>query len=159
MNEIENDWWFTSFDTLIVTDWDITNWEGEPEMTPFDESRDNPIGSDPDEIENEGLSPLIEGVIENDSFLVRTYDDWEYENDEIGVRIVNKIENDRQLTSFDALIVTDWDITDREGVPDMIPFVGLRVSPAGRDPDDIENEGSNPLIIGITEKESSTERT
>ena len=40
-------------------------------MTPFDESRDNPIGSDPDDIENEGLSPLTEGVIENDSFLVR----------------------------------------------------------------------------------------
>ena len=41
----------------------------------------------------------------------------------------------------------------------MIPFVGLRVSPVGRDPDDIENEGSNPLIVGVTEKESSTEIT
>ena len=41
----------------------------------------------------------------------------------------------------------------------MIPFVGLRVSPVGRDPDVIENEGSNPLIVGVTEMKSSTERT
>ena len=44
-------------------------------MIPVDGLRFNPIGRDPDEIENEGLSPLTEGVIENDSFLVRTYDD------------------------------------------------------------------------------------
>ena len=41
-------------------------------MIPFEGLKDNPIGREPDEIENEGLSPLTEGVIENDSFLVRT---------------------------------------------------------------------------------------
>ena len=40
-------------------------------MTPFDGLKDNPIGREPDVIENEGSSPLIEGVIENDSFFVR----------------------------------------------------------------------------------------
>ena len=69
------------------------------------------------------------------------------------------MENDRLLTSFNTVIVIDWDKTDWEGVPEMIPFVGLRVSPVGRDPDDVENEGSNPLIVGVTEKESSTEIT
>ena len=44
-------------------------------MTPFDELSDNPIGRDPDMIENEISSPFTVGVIENDSFFVRTYDD------------------------------------------------------------------------------------
>ena len=44
-------------------------------MIPVDELIDNPIGRDPDEIVNERPSPLIEGMIENDSFFVKTYDD------------------------------------------------------------------------------------
>ena len=64
------------FTASIVTDWADTDLEGIPEMTPVDESIDNPIGRDPDEIVNERPSPLIEGMIENDSFFVKTYDDW-----------------------------------------------------------------------------------
>ena len=44
-------------------------------MIPVDESRDRPIGRDPDEIENEGSYPSTEGEIENGSFFVSTYDD------------------------------------------------------------------------------------
>ena len=66
------DWSLTSLDALIVTDWEEIDWEGDPEMIPVDGLRFNPIGSDPDDTENDRLSPLIEGVIENDSFLVRT---------------------------------------------------------------------------------------
>ena len=57
---------------LIVTDWDNTNWEGEPKMIPEEESRDRPIGSDPDVIENDKPSPVIEGVAENGLFFDRT---------------------------------------------------------------------------------------
>ena len=49
---------------------------GVPDMIPEDELSDRPIGRDPDEIVNERPSPLIEGMIENDSFFVKTYDDW-----------------------------------------------------------------------------------
>ena len=56
----------TSFIALIVTDWDDIDWDGIPEMIPVDESIDNPIGRDPDEIVNERPSPLIEGMIENE---------------------------------------------------------------------------------------------
>ena len=73
VNERENDRLFTSFDTLIVTDWDITDWEGIPDMTPVDSLRVKPVGSAPDVIENDKSSPLIEGEIENGSFLDRTY--------------------------------------------------------------------------------------
>ena len=62
----------TSFIALIVTDWDDIDWDGIPEMTPVDELRDNPIGGDPDEIENESWSPLTVGMIETGSSLVRT---------------------------------------------------------------------------------------
>ena len=44
-------------------------------MIPFDELSDNPIGRDPDDTENEVLSPLIEGVIENGLFFVKTWTD------------------------------------------------------------------------------------
>ena len=44
-------------------------------MIPVVGLRDNPSGRDPDVIENEGSSPLIEGVIENGLFFDRTYDD------------------------------------------------------------------------------------
>ena len=57
--------WLTWFEALIVTDWDDNDWEGDPEMIPFDELSDNPIGRDPDEIENESLSPLTVGQREN----------------------------------------------------------------------------------------------
>ena len=73
--------------------------------------------------------------------------------------IVNERENDWSLTSLNALIVTDWDDTDWEGVPDVIPVVELRDSPIGRDPDVIENESSSPLIVGMIETGSSLVRT
>ena len=65
--------------------------------------------------------------------------------------IVNERENDWSLTSLNALIVTDWDDTDWEGVPDVIPVVELRDSPIGRDPDVIENETSSPSTVGMIE--------
>ena len=74
VNERENDLsLLTSFEALIVTDWDKTNSEGIPEMTPVEGLRDKPVGRDPDEVENDKSSPLIEGEIENGSFLDRTY--------------------------------------------------------------------------------------
>ena len=42
------------------------------------------------------------------------------------------------LTSLNALIVTDWDDTDWEGVPDIIPVDEMRDRPIGRDPEVIE---------------------
>ena len=73
--------------------------------------------------------------------------------------IVNERENDWSLTSLNALIVTDWDDIDWEGVPDMIPVVELRDRSIGRDPDMIENESSSPLIVGMIEIGSSLDRT
>ena len=80
-------------------------------------------------------------------------------NEEIGVRIVNERENDWSLTSLNALIVTDWDDIDWEGVPEIIPVVELRDSPIGRDPAMIENERSSPLTVGMIETGSSLDRT
>ena len=65
MNERENDRSLTSLNTLIETDRDSTNNDGVPDMIPVEGLRDSPSGSDPDVIENEGSSPLIDGVIEN----------------------------------------------------------------------------------------------
>ena len=73
--------------------------------------------------------------------------------------IVNERENDWSLTSLNALIVTDWDDIDWEGVPEIIPVVELRDSPIGRDPDMIENESSSPLTVGMIETGSSLVRT
>ena len=73
--------------------------------------------------------------------------------------IVNERENDWSLTSLNALIVTDLDDTDWEGVPDIIPVVELRDRPIGRDPDETENESSSPLIEGMIETGSSLDRT
>lgn len=73
--------------------------------------------------------------------------------------IVNERENDWSLTSLNALIVTDWDDTDWEGVPDIIPVEGLSDRSIGRDPDMIENESSSPLIVGMIEIGSSLDRT
>ena len=76
----------------------------------------------------------------------------------IGVITVNEIENDRLFTSFDTLIVTDWDITDWEGIPDMTPVDSLRVKPLGSAPDVIENDKSSPSTIGVTENDWSFAR-
>ena len=46
-------------------------------------------------------------------------------------------------------------MTDREGIPDIIPVDSLRMSPVGRDPDEIEKERSSPSIVGETENDSS----
>ena len=73
-------------------------------------------------------------------------------------KTVNERENNRLLISFDTLIVTDWDMTNWEGIPDMIPFDSLRVKPVGRDPDEIENERSSPSTIGVTENDWSFAR-
>ena len=45
--------------------------EGYPDIIPFVELSDNPSGSDPDDIENDRLSPLTEGEMENSSFFDR----------------------------------------------------------------------------------------
>ena len=72
MNERENDWSLTSFDALIVTNWDMMDWEGVPDMIPVDWFRMSPVGRDPDVIEKETSSPLTVGEIENGLFLDRT---------------------------------------------------------------------------------------
>ena len=73
--------------------------------------------------------------------------------------IVNERENDWSLTSLNALIVTDWDDTDWEGVPDIIPFEELSESPTGRDPNVVKNESSSPSTVGVIENRSSLDRT
>ena len=76
VNERENDLsLLTSFDTLIVTDWDMMNWEGIPDIIPVVELRDKPVGRDPDMIENESWSPSTVGEIENDSPIDRNNED------------------------------------------------------------------------------------
>ena len=72
VNERENDWSLTSLNALIVTDWDNTDWEGDPELIPVVELRDRPIGKDPEMIENDSSSPSTEGVIETGWSLERT---------------------------------------------------------------------------------------
>ena len=73
-------------------------------------------------------------------------------------RTVNKRETDSLLKSFDTLIVTDCNMTDWEGDPDIIPVEGLRDKPVGRKPDVTENERSSPLTVGETEKNSPADR-
>ena len=73
VNERENDLSLTWFDTLIVITWDDTDWEGVPDIIPFEGLKDKPIGRDPEVIENEGSYPSTVGEIENGSFLFRTY--------------------------------------------------------------------------------------
>ena len=73
VNERGKVWLLTSLNALIVTDWDMTDWEGVPDIIPLEGLKDRPVGSDPDMIENESSSPLIEGEIENGSYLDRVY--------------------------------------------------------------------------------------
>lgn len=68
----------------------------------------------------------------------------------------NDIEKDKELTSLVALMVTDWEETDWEGIPEITPVSGLRDSPEGRDPEVIENEGLSPLMKGVIENGSDT---
>ena len=70
--ERENDWSLTWFEALIVMDWDTTNWEGIPNITPVDSLSVKPVGSDPEVIENDNLSPSTAGVTENDWSFART---------------------------------------------------------------------------------------
>ena len=65
--------------------------------------------------------------------------------------IVNERENDWSLTWLNALIVTDWDDTDWEGVPDIIPVDWLIDRPIGSDPEVIENESWSPSTVGMIE--------
>ena len=159
VNERENDRLLTSLNALIVTDWDNTDWEGVPDMIPVVELRDRPIGRNPDEIENERSSPSTVGEKDNGLFFVRTKEDWEYEKEVMDWRTVNERENNRSLTSFEALIVTDCDMMDREGEPDMTPVVELNDNPIGRDPDEIVNKSWSPLIEGVIENDSFFDRT
>ena len=159
MNERENDWLLTSLNASIVTDWDDTNWEGIPYIIPVVELRDKPIGRDPEMIENDSSSPLIVGMIENELFFDRTYEDKGYENEEMGVITVNERENDWSLTWFEALIVINWEESNWEGDPEMIPVVELRDRPIGRDPEMIENDSSSPSTVGATENEPLIGRT
>ena len=73
--------------------------------------------------------------------------------------IVNERENDWSLTWFEALIVINWEESNWEGDPEMIPVVELRDRPIGRDPAMIENESSSPLTVGMIETGSSLDRT
>ena len=73
--------------------------------------------------------------------------------------MVNVIVLNWLLTSLNASIVTDWDDTNWEGIPYIIPVVELRDRPIGRDPDEIENESWSPLIVGMIETGSSLDRT
>ena len=154
VNVIVLNWLLTSLNASIVTDWDDTNWEGIPYIIPVVELRDKPIGRDPEMIENDSSSPLIVGMIENELFFDRTYEDKGYENEEIGVITVNERENDWSLTSLNALIVTEW-----VGIPDMTPVDELRERPVGSDPDVIENKSSSPLTVGVVENGLLFDRT
>ena len=66
-NDIENEIELISLVALMITEIEETDWEGIPEITPVSGLRDSPEGRDPEVIENEGLSPLMKGVIENGS--------------------------------------------------------------------------------------------
>ena len=159
VNVIVLNWLLTSLNASIVTDWDDTNWEEIPYIIPVVELRDKPIGRDPEMIENDSSSPLIVGMIENELFFDRTYEDKGYENEEMGVITVNERENDWSLTWFEALIVINWEESNWEGDPEMIPVVELRDRPIGRDPEMIENDSSSPSTVGATENEPLIGRT
>ena len=76
----------------------------------------------------------------------------------MGVRTENEIVTNWSLTPLVALIVTDWEEIDWEGIPDIIPVDELRESPIGRDPSIIEKESWSPLNEGEIENDSSFDR-
>ena len=55
--------------------------------------------------------------------------------------------------------VRDVDSIAVEGVPDIIPFEGLKDRPIGRDPEVIENDKSSPSTVGEIENGSFLFRT
>ena len=73
--------------------------------------------------------------------------------------MVNVIVLNWLLTSLNASIVTDWDDTNWEGIPYIIPVVELRDKPIGRDPEMIENDSSSPSTEGETENGLFFDRT
>ena len=77
----------------------------------------------------------------------------------MGVITVNERENDWSLTWFEALIVINWEESNWEGDPEMIPVVELRDRPIGKDPEMIENDSSSPSTEGVIETGWSLERT
>ena len=74
------------------------------------------------------------------------------------MRIENEMMIDLSLIWLKALIVTDWEETDWEGIPEIIPEVRLRERPSGRDPSMIENERLSPLNEGLIMNNSSFAR-
>ena len=60
-----------------MTNCDITNWEGVPDIIPVVELIYRPMGRDPDVIENDSWSLLTVGVIENDSSIKTVNEVWE----------------------------------------------------------------------------------
>ena len=50
----------------------------------------------------------------------------------------NDIENEIELISLVALMITEIEETDWEGIPEITPVSGWRDNPWGRDPDSIE---------------------
>ena len=67
----------TSLKALIVTDWEEMDWDGIPDIIPDDELRERPVGRNPEMMENDRLSPVIEGMMENGLSFNMTYEDWE----------------------------------------------------------------------------------
>ena len=134
VNERENDWSLTWFEALIVTDCDKTDWEGDPDIIPVDGLRFNPIGSDPDDTENDILSPLIEGVIENDSYLVNANDDWWYDKHigcDLMIRYIVLV--NVRLPCCILIVITY--VPDCVVDPEIKPFVWFRLIPSGNEPE------------------------
>ena len=73
--------------------------------------------------------------------------------------IVNERENDWSLTWLNALIVTNWDDTNWDGIPDMIPVDWLINSPIGSDPDETVNDRSSPSTVGVIENRWFLDKT
>jgi len=72
VNASEIVWLLTWLNALIVTDWDDTDWEGDPDIIPVDELKIKPVGSNPDMIEKDCSSPSTVGEIQNGLFFDRT---------------------------------------------------------------------------------------
>ena len=59
---------------------------------------------------------------------------------------------------MNALIVTNCNRMNRDGVPDITPVDGLRDNPSGSDPEVIENDRSSPLTVGEMENDTPDDR-